>query len=244
MRALIIEDDESLARATQIILARNEIDSHWTATGEEGIEQARAQTHDIVILDLNVPDISGIEVLKRIRAEKCTTPVLVLSGYSSVADKVRALDMGADDYICKPFNATELIARIEAITRRSRELPNAVLTIGALRIDLRRKVVRVGQRDINLTPREFDVVEALAKRPGAIISKENLMLILYQGMSNVHMKIIDVYICKIRKKIEQATNGGDYIGTVRGEGYFLAWRNSFAIAPPLLNENDALALAS
>ena len=108
----------------------------------------------------------------------------------------------SDDYICKPFNATELIARIEAITRRSRELPNAVLTIGALRIDLRRKVVRVGQRDINLTPREFDVVEALAKRPGAIISKENLMLILYQGMSNVHMKIIDVYICKIRKKIE------------------------------------------
>jgi two-component system cell cycle response regulator CtrA len=192
-----------------------------TDLGEEGVDLGKLYDYDIILLDLNLPDISGFEVLRSLRLSKVNTPILVLSGTTGIEDKVKCLGFGADDYLTKPFHKTELIARIHAIVRRSRGDAQSVVQIGDLTINVDAKTVHVDKVPVHLTGREYQMLELLSLRRGTTITKEVFLNQLYGGMDEPEIKIIDVFICKIRKKLAGASNGKDYIETVWGRGYLL-----------------------
>ncbi|RYY17952.1 MAG: response regulator transcription factor, partial [Alphaproteobacteria bacterium] len=177
--------------------------------------------YDIILLDLNLPDMSGCEVLRSLRLAKVKTPILILSGMASIEDKVKGLGFGADDYLTKPFHKDELVARIQAIVRRSQGHAEAVVTVDDLTINIDKKFVKVAGTSINLTTKEYQMLELLALRKGTAITKEMFLNQLYGGMDEPELKIIDVFICKLRKKLANASQGKNYIETIWGRGYVL-----------------------
>ncbi|TXN19178.1 response regulator transcription factor, partial [Methylobacterium sp. WL93] len=177
--------------------------------------------YDIILLDLNLPDMSGYEVLRSLRLAKVKTPILILSGMASIEDKVKGLGFGADDYLTKPFHKDELVARIQAIVRRSQGHAEAVVTVDDLTINIDKKFVKVAGTSINLTTKEYQMLELLALRKGTAITKEMFLNQLYGGMDEPELKIIDVFICKLRKKLANASQGKTYIETIWGRGYVL-----------------------
>jgi two-component system cell cycle response regulator CtrA len=177
--------------------------------------------YHIVVLDLQLPDMSGFDVLKALRVAKMRTPVLILSGNAIVEDKVKALRLGADDYMTKPFQKDELVARIQALVRRSKGHSVSLVTTGRLTLDLDRKIVEVDGAPIHLTEKEYQMLELLSLRKGMTLSKETFLNHLYGDKDEPEMKIIDVFICKLRKKLDTATDGVDYIETIWGRGYAL-----------------------
>jgi two-component system cell cycle response regulator CtrA len=189
-------------------------------TGEEALELARHYDYDIVVLDLMLPDMEGYEVVRRMRASLLDVPVLILSGLTRPQAKVKGLGMGADDYITKPFDKAELIARMQAIVRRSKGFSQPTLRIGALQLNLDSREVLVAGRQVHLTGKEYAILELLVLRKGMVLTKEAFLNHLYGGMDEPEMKIIDVFICKLRKKLAQAGADG-LIGTVWGRGYML-----------------------
>jgi two-component system cell cycle response regulator CtrA len=189
-------------------------------TGEEALELARHYDYDIVVLDLMLPDMEGYEVVRRIRASRLDVPVLILSGLTRPQAKVKGFGMGADDYITKPFDKAELIARMQAIVRRSKGFSQPTLRIGSLQLNLDSREVLVAGHQVHLTGKEYAILELLVLRKGMVLTKEAFLNHLYGGMDEPEMKIIDVFICKLRKKLAQA--GADaLIGTVWGRGYML-----------------------
>ena len=192
-----------------------------TGLGEEGFDLGKLYDYDIILLDLNLPDMSGFEVLRSLRICKVRTPILILSGIASIEDKVRGLISGADDYLTKPFHKKELIARIQAIVRRSKGHAQSVVRTGELCVDLDTKTAAVCGSRIHLTSKEYQILELLSLRKGTTLTKEMFLNNLYGGMDEPEIKIIDVFICKLRKKLANASNGKDYIGTVWGRGYVL-----------------------
>ena len=192
-----------------------------TDLGEEGVDLGRLYDYDIILLDLNLPDMSGFDVLRSLRVSKVNTPILVLSGMSSIEHKVKGLGYGADDYMTKPFHKTELIARVHAIVRRSRGHAQSVVQIGDLTVNVDAKTVHIKQVRVNLTSKEYQMLELLSLRRGTTITKEMFLSQLYGGMDEPEIKIIDVFMCKIRKKLANASNGKDYVETVWGRGYRL-----------------------
>ena len=221
MRVLLIEDDSSIAQSIELMLKSESFNVYTTDLGEEGVDLGRLYDYDIILLDLNLPDMSGFEVLRSLRVSKVRTPILILSGLASIEHKVKGLGFGADDYMTKPFHKTELIARVHAIVRRSQGHAQSVVQTGDLSVNVDAKTVHINHVGVNLTGKEYQMLELLSLRRGTTITKEMFLSQLYGGMDEPEIKIIDVFICKIRKKLAIASGGKDYIETVWGRGYLL-----------------------
>jgi len=221
MRVLLIEDDSTTARSVSLILKSEGLNVYTTDLGEEGIDLSKVYDYDIILLDLNLPDMSGFEVLRSLRAAKVQTPTLILSGHAGVEDKIKGFGFGADDYMTKPFHKDELVARIHAIVRRSNGHAQSVIEIDDLVINLDTKSVVVNDAHVHLTGKEYQMLELLALRKGTTLTKEMFIDNLYGGMDEPAQKIIDVFMCKLRKKLANASGGKDYIETVWGRGYVL-----------------------
>ena len=221
MRALVIEDDPVSARLIETALRGESIVFEATDRGEDGIELAKLYDFDIIVLDLHLPDIDGYEVVRRLRAAKVQTPVLILSGRSDPMDKVRGLTGGADDYLTKPFNRAELTARVQAIVRRSKGHAQSVIQTGRMVVNLDARSVEVSGVRLHVTGKEYAILELLSLRKGTTLTKEMFLDHLYGGMDEPELKIIDVFICKLRKKLSLACGGENYIETVWGRGYVL-----------------------
>jgi two-component system, cell cycle response regulator CtrA len=211
MRVLLIEDDSSMARSIELMLRSEGLNVYTTDLGEEGIDLGKLYDYDIIVLDLQLPDMSGFEVLKALRVAKVQTPVLILSGNAIVEAKVKALGFGADDYMTKPFHKV----------RRSKGHSQSVITTGKLIVNLDAKTVEVDGARVHLTGKEYQMLELLSLRKGTTLTKEMFLNHLYGGMDEPELKIIDVFICKLRKKLAAATEGANYIETVWGRGYVL-----------------------
>lgn len=220
MRVLLVEDDTIVARGVTLALKNATMIVDTADTGEEALELARLYDYDIVILDLMLPDMEGYEVVRRLRAARLETPVLILSGLTRPQAKVRGFSMGADDYITKPFDQQELIARIQAIVRRAKGFSQPTLSVGPLTLNLGSREVLVEGRAVHLTGKEYAVLELLTLRKGVVLTKEAFLNHLYGGMDEPEVKIIDVFICKLRKKLASA-GATELIGTVWGRGYVL-----------------------
>ena len=221
MRVLLIEDDSAMARSIELMLRSEGFNVYTTDLGEEGIDLGKLYDYDIIVLDLQLPDMSGFEVLKSLRLAKVQTPVLILSGNAIVEAKVKALGFGADDYMTKPFHKDELVARIQAVVRRSKGHSQSVITTGKLTVNLDAKTVEVDGSRVHLTGKEYQMLELLSLRKGTTLTKEMFLNHLYGGMDEPELKIIDVFICKLRKKLAASTNGNHHIETVWGRGYVL-----------------------
>jgi two-component system, cell cycle response regulator CtrA len=221
MRALVIEDDPVSARLIESALKGENMVCEPADCGEDGIELAKLYDFDIIVLDLRLPDVDGYEVVRRLRGAKVQTPVLILSGRSDPTDKVRGLVGGADDYLTKPFNKAELVARIQAIVRRSKGHAESIIRTGKLVVNMDARSVDVEGKRLHVTGKEYSILELLSLRKGTTLTKEMFLDHLYGGMDEPELKIIDVFICKLRKKLAQATGGDHYIETVWGRGYVL-----------------------
>ncbi|MBU8538321.1 response regulator transcription factor CtrA [Falsiroseomonas tokyonensis] len=220
MRVLLVEDDTIVARGVTLALKAASMIVDTADTGEEALELARLYDFDIVVLDLMLPDMEGYEVVRRLRAARLETPVLILSGLTRPQAKVRGFGMGADDYITKPFDQQELVARIQAIVRRAKGFSQPTLSVGPLTLNLGSREVLVDGRAVHLTGKEYAVLELLTLRKGIVLTKEAFLNHLYGGMDEPEVKIIDVFICKLRKKLANA-GAAELIGTVWGRGYVL-----------------------
>ena len=221
MRVLLIEDDSATAQSIELMLKSENFNVYITDLGEEGVDLGKLYDYDIILLDLNLPDMSGYDVLKTLRVAKVKTPILILSGLGGIEDKVRGLGFGADDYMTKPFHRQELIARIHAIVRRSKGHAQSVIATGKFAVNLDAKTVEVDGKSVHLTGKEYQMLELLSLRKGTTLTKEMFLNHLYGGMDEPELKIIDVFICKLRKKLSEATGGENYIETVWGRGYVL-----------------------
>jgi two-component system cell cycle response regulator CtrA len=221
MRVLLIEDDRATAQSIELMLKCGSFNVYATDLGEDGVDLGKLYDYDIILLDLNLPDMSGFEVLRSLRISKVKTPILILSGLAAIEDKVSGLGYGADDYMTKPFHKDELVARIHAIMRRSKEHAQSVINTGDLCVNLDTKTVEIGGARMYLTGKEYQILEFLSLRKGTTLTKEMFLNHLYGGMDEPEIKIIDVFICKLRKKLANASGGKDYIETVWGRGYVL-----------------------
>jgi two-component system cell cycle response regulator CtrA len=221
MRLLLIEDDPTVTKSIELMLKCEDIDVQTTELGQDGLDLGSVFLYDLILLDLNLPDMSGFDVLRSLRLGRIKTPVLILSGLNGVEQKVKGLGLGADDYLTKPFQSDELIARIRAILRRSGDQVESVIRCGDLTLKLDQKRAQMGRRDLGLTTKEYQMLELLAVRQGTPITKDMFLGHLYGGMDEPDQKIIDVFICKLRKKLVQASGGKDYIETIWGRGYVL-----------------------
>ena len=220
MRALLVEDDLAVSRGIVALLKAAAMVVDAVDTGEEALELARLYDYDVVVLDLVLPDMEGYEVVRRLRAARVETPVLILSGLDRPQAKVKAFSMGADDFITKPFDREELVARIQAVVRRTKGFSQPSLTAGPLVLNLNSREVTVNGQEIHLTGKEYAILELLTLRKGVVMTKEGFLNHLYGGMDEPEVKIIDVFICKLRKKLAQA-GADNLIGTVWGRGYVL-----------------------
>ena len=221
MRVLLIEDDSATAQSIELMLRSANLNVYTTDLGEEGIDLGKVYDHDIILLDLNLPDMSGFDVLRKLRISKVKTPILILSGLAAIEDKIKGLGFGADDYMTKPFHKDELVARIHAIVRRSKGHAQSIINTDDLCVDLSTKMVEINGARVHLTGKEYQLLELLALRKGMTLTKEMFLSHLYGGMDEPEMKIIDVFICKLRKKLANASGGKDYIETVWGRGYVM-----------------------
>src|SRR5262245_13931454 len=221
MRVLLIEDDTTVAQSVQLMLKSEGFVVDATDMGEDGLEIGKLYDYDIILLDLMLPDIEGYEVLRRLRAARVNTPILILSGLGELDNKIKGLGFGADDYLTKPFDKRELIARIQAIVRRSRGHSDSVIQTGKLKVNLDTRTVEVEGQPLHLTGKEYGILELLSLRKGTTLTKEMFLNHLYGGMDEPELKIIDVFVCKLRKKLSAATGGDNYIETVWGRGYVL-----------------------
>ena len=221
MRVLLVEDDVNTKESIELMLKASGMVVDSTDLGEDGLEIGKLYDYDIIILDIMLPDMNGFEVLRRLRDAKVRTPVLILSGLTESENKVKGLGSGADDYLTKPFNRDELLARIQAIVRRSAGHSQSIIDTGKLSVNLDAQTVDVDGTPIHLTGKEYGILELLSLRKGTTLTKEMFLNHLYGGMDEPELKIIDVFICKLRKKLSLATDGENYIETVGGRGYAL-----------------------
>lgn len=221
MRVLLIEDDPATAKSIEMMLTHANLNVYATDLGEEGIDLARLYDYDLILLDLGLPDMMGHEVLRQIRLARVETPILILSGADDTDSKLKGFGFGADDYLTKPFHREELVARIHAIIRRSKGHSQSIINTGRVAVNLDAKTAEVDGAQVHLTGKEYQMLELLSLRKGTTLTKEMFLNHLYGGMDEPELKIIDVFICKLRKKLSEATDGENYIETVWGRGYVL-----------------------
>jgi len=221
MRILLVEDDPTTSRSIELMLTHANLNVFCTDLGEEGIDLAKLYDYDLILLDINLPDMSGHDVLRQLRLARVDTPILILSGADDTDSKLKGFGFGADDYLTKPFHREELVARIHAIIRRSKGHAQSVILTGMVCVNLDAKTVEVDGKTVHLTGKEYQMLELLSLRKGTTLTKEMFLNHLYGGMDEPELKIIDVFICKLRKKLAEATGGENYIETVWGRGYVL-----------------------
>jgi two-component system OmpR family response regulator len=220
MRLLLVEDDRKLVRALERGLCAEGYDVDAAYTGEDALLQAGQQDYDAVVLDLMLPGVDGFTVCEELRRRPDWLPVLMLTARSEVADRIRGLDAGADDYLVKPFDFGELLARLRALVRRSPAERVATLEVGELRLDSATRMVTRAGREVELTAREFQVLELLARRAGHVVSRPELLEEIWEDGSDGSPNVVDVYIGYLRKKLEDPS-GPQLIRTVRGVGFVL-----------------------
>ena len=221
MRILLIEDDPATSKSIELMLGHANFNVYTTDLGEEGIDLAKLYDYDLILLDLVLPDINGHDVLRQLRVARIDTPILILSGETDTESKMRGFGSGADDYLTKPFHREELIARIHAIIRRSKGHSQSIIKTGDIEVNLNGKTVEVRRNTVHLTGKEYQMLELLSLRKGTTLTKEMFLNHLYGGMDESELKIIDVFICKLRKKLSEATGRENHIETVWGRGYVL-----------------------
>ena len=221
MQILIVEDDVRLAQAVGKILEENDYQVDMVHDGQSGLDYAESGIYDVIILDVMLPKMDGFEVSKELRRKNIDTPVLMLTARGAIPDKIEGLDSGADDYMTKPFHKDELVARIHAVVRRSKGHAQSVIKTGDITVNLDAKTVEVNGIRVHLTGKEYQMLELLSLRKGTTLTKEMFLNHLYGGMDEPELKIIDVFICKLRKKLDAASGGQNYIETVWGRGYVL-----------------------
>ena len=220
MRVLIVEDDTATSASIELVLKAEGFICDTTDLGEDGLEIGKLYDYDIIVLDLMLPDIDGYEVLRRLRAARVRTPILILSGLGELDHKIKGLGFGADDFLTKPFDKRELVARIHAIIRRAKGHSESVIRTGRFTVNLDTRTVEVDSKPLHLTGKEYGILELLSLRKGTTLTKEMFLNHLYGGMDEPELKIIDVFICKLRKKLK-AVARDHYIETVWGRGYML-----------------------
>lgn len=221
MRILLVEDDPTTSKSIEMMLTHANLNVYATDLGEEGIDLAKLYDYDLILLDLNLPDMHGHDVLRKLRRARVETPILILSGDDNTENKIKGFGFGADDYLTKPFHREELVARIHAIIRRSKGHAQSVINTGRIAVNLDAKTVFVDGQPVHLTGKEYQMLELLSLRKGTTLTKEMFLNHLYGGMDEPELKIIDVFICKLRKKLSVATEGENHIETVWGRGYVL-----------------------
>ena len=221
MWVLLIEDDESTAKSIESTLKAEGHTCDIRHLGQDGLEAAGLYTYDVILLDLMLPDMEGLDVLRRMRANQVSAPVLILSGLSDISFKSKGLNIGADDYLIKPFDNRELLARIKAVQRRFRGHDDSVVRSGDLTINLDTQSVEIDGKRVNVTPKEYAILELLCQRQGVVLSKEVFLDHLYAGRDEPETKIIDVFVCKLRRKLADVSGDKSYIETVWGRGYML-----------------------
>ena len=221
MRVLLVEDDPTTAKSIEMMLRHANLNVYSTDLGEEGVDLAKLYDYDLMLLDLNLPGMTWLDVLRQLRLARVDTPILILTGADDTDSKLKGFGFGADDYLTKPFHREELVARIHAIIRRSKGHAQSVIKTGEISVNLDAKTVEVNGRAVHLTGKEYQMLELLSLRKGTTLTKEMFLNHLYGGMDEPELKIIDVFICKLRKKLSEATGGGNHIETVWGRGYVL-----------------------
>ena len=238
MRVLLVEDDSATAQSMELMLKSENFNVYTTDSGEEAIDLGKLYDYDIILLDLNLPDMSGYEVLRTLRVAKVKTPIMIVSGLAGIQDKVKGLGFGADDYLTKPFHKDEMVARLHAIVRRSKGHAQSVITTGDLVVNLDEKTVSIAGARVYLTGKEYQMLELLSLRKGTTLSKNMFLSHLYGGIDEPELKIIDVFICKLRKKLADASRSQAYpdglvfIETVWGKGCRL-------VDPAIVRGNDS-----
>jgi two-component system OmpR family response regulator/two-component system copper resistance phosphate regulon response regulator CusR len=220
MRLLVVEDDRAIGRSLQKGFEEAGHDCVWVKNGRHGLEQALSQQFDAVVLDLLLPELPGLDVLRQLRDAGVRTPVLLLTALGSVEERVEGLNAGADDYLVKPFAFAELAARVQAVCRRAGERPSPAVSAGDLTLDLTTRRVQRGDREIDLTPTEFSLLELLMRHAGQVVTRTMLCEHLWEADWEGTTNVIEVHINRLRNKL-----GGDGCGplihTVRGRGYAL-----------------------
>ncbi len=220
MRILLVEDNHAVKQVVVDVLKAASMVVDAVETGEEALEYCRLGDFDMVLLDAGLSDMEGHDVVRRLRAARIATPVLMLSETASPQAKIKGFAAGADDVLAKPFDPQELVARIQAVVRRAKGFAQSSLAVGELTLNLGSREATVAGTPVHLTGKEYAILELLVLRKGMVLTKEAFLNHLYGGMDEPEVKIIDVFICKLRKKLSQA-GAGNLIGTVWGRGYML-----------------------
>jgi two-component system OmpR family response regulator len=213
MRLLVVEDEEDLRRGLEQALREEGYAVDGAGDGADALYKAETWEYDAIVLDIMLPGLDGLEILRRVRKSK-TVPVLLLTARDGVGDRVRGLDLGADDYLVKPFDLGELLARIRALIRRSARAPDPLLTFGPVSVNTVARTVAVEGKAVELTAREYALLEYLARRRGAVVSRTELYDHLFAEEDESYSNLLDVHVCNLRKKL-----GKDFIETRRGHGY-------------------------
>ena len=216
MRVPIVEDDKALADGLLRTLKQSDYAVDHAATGELALRACAEEHYDLIVLDIRLPGMDGFEVLKSIRKQHQGGSILILTAHDSEADRIRGLDLGADDYVAKPFSLPELEARIRALIRRSQTVRSPSMSFGSLSVDIVGRQARIGDANLDLTPREWGVLEYLMMRAGQVVSKEQMLQALCSWDDSLTHNAIEVYISRLRSKLQTA---GIRIRTVRGFGY-------------------------
>lgn len=235
MKVLVIEDDHSTAATIEAIVHAERGVCDISSTGEEAFEIGKIYDYDVIMLDLKLPDMSGHELLKKLRDSSIKAPILILSGLQDIEEKVKALGFGADDYMTKPFHRQELVVRLKALMRRAEGYPSSIIKAGDITLNMDTQVIEVFGAPVSLTGKEYKILELLILRRGVTITKEMFLDHLY-SLDEPEAKIIDVFMCKIRKKLRLLGLKHDYIQTMWGRGYVLC-------DPPVTSDHSCLSIA-
>lgn len=223
MRILIADDEVSITKALKVILEKNKFTVDAVYNGTDALDYIMSGGYDAIVLDIMMPGLDGLEVLRRARAGGVTTPVMLLTAKSEVSDRVAGLDCGADDYLPKPFATSELVARVRALTRRSETYTHSVLSVGETKLDSGRYELICGEAHVGLSNREFQLIELFMRNPGQVFSSERIMELIWGYDAEAETDVVWTYISFLRKKLREIGSDAE-IKTIRGAGYALEGR--------------------
>ncbi|MEM1295475.1 MAG: response regulator transcription factor [Verrucomicrobiota bacterium] len=226
MRVLVVEDSQRLRETIALVLRESGYAVDESGEGDEGLWKAQSNPYDVIILDIMLPGLDGLTALRQLRQEKNQAPILILSAKDTVEDRVQGLRDGADDYLVKPFALTELLARVEALCRRAYEKKDPVVQVGSLNVDTRAKTASCADVMMDLTPREYAILEFLVLRSGDVVSRTEIESHVYDDLTSPMSNVVDRAICVLRRKLNDASDSAPVIQTRRGHGYFMEAPNS------------------